>query len=223
MNDNLNKNNLKVADDSDIQRNHNELLEDIKGPKEGFSFVPIFLIFIFAFICFWGGIYRATKSGEFRWDAYNPDYVSSEKPTIKEKPLIEIGEKIYIAQCVQCHQTNGQGISGVYPTLVKSNWVTDNKEVVSRILINGLNGKIEVNGKIYNGNMPAFGPNGLNLRSKQIAGVLTYIRKSWGNDASEITLDEFQKYYDLYKARSLPWDATGVKENLSLDVLDGLN
>ncbi len=36
------------------------------------------------------------------------------------------GETVYKAQCLMCHQANGEGVSGVFPALVKSpiaiNW-----------------------------------------------------------------------------------------------------
>jgi hypothetical protein len=93
--------------------------------------------------------------------------------------------------------------------------VTDHQESLARILINGLNGPIEVVGKQYNGNMPAFGPNGLNLKPIEIAGVLTYIRQSWGNQASEITEATMIAYMDQYGSRGTPWTAEEVVLDLS--------
>ena len=78
-----------------------------------------------------------------------------------------------------------------------------------------MNGKVEVLGKTYNGNMPAFGPSGLNLKPKQIAGVLTYIRKEWGNDSSEMTEATLKDYMAQYSARSTPWTAEELLQNLS--------
>ena len=85
--------------------------------------------------------------------------------------------------------------------------MTGSEERLARILINGLNGPVEVKGETYNGNMPAFGPNGLNLKPRQIAGVLTYIRAEWGNAAPEVTEEALKGYIDSYGERSSPWTA----------------
>jgi mono/diheme cytochrome c family protein len=158
-------------------------------------------------------------SGDFRWDAYDPAFVAgAEKAPPPEITLIERGAKVFRAQCAQCHQAEGQGVAGVYPPLAGAEWVTGHSEVLARILINGLNGPIEVAGNTYNGNMPAFGPGGLNLRPVEIAGVLTYIRQEWGNDAPEITEEMMDTYLDAYSARSTPWQATELREDLGVDL-----
>lgn len=202
--------------DTAIQEVHEALLKDKELPAEGFSLLPIILIFLFAGVCFWGGIYIVNHGGDFRWDAYDPDYAYHDAVvSIPEKSLFEIGEKVFTNQCAQCHQSNGQGVIGVYPPLVASQWVTGHQEVLARILINGMNGKVLVLGKTYNGNMPAFGPSGLNLKAKQIAGVLTYIRQEWGNTASEVTEGTMVDYMAQYSARTSPWTAEELLTNLS--------
>jgi mono/diheme cytochrome c family protein len=54
------------------------------------------------------------------------------------------------------------------------------------VVLNGLEGNIEVNGVGYNGVMPkhAF------LTDEEAAGVLTYIRQKFGSMQDEITVDE---------------------------------
>jgi len=202
--------------DDRMQDVHAQLMREKEEPTEGFSPIPIVLIFMFAALCFWGGVYLVEHDGDFRWDAYDPKFVAGEgKVVVEERPLIEIGAQIYRNQCAQCHQANGQGVAGVWPPLDGSSWVTDNKQVLARILINGLNGPIVVKGNTYNGNMPAFGPAGYNLKSRDIAGVLTYIRQEWGNSASEITEAEMDAFMDLYAGRGTPWTADELKENLA--------
>ena len=201
--------------DEHMQDVHAQLMREKEEPQEGFSPVPIFLMFIFAALCFWGGVYLVEHSGGYRWDAYSPDfnpYADAPKPI--EISLFDRGAKVYRNQCAQCHQADGNGVLGVYPPLVASNWVTGHPQVVSRILINGLNGPILVKGSNYNGNMPAFGSSGLALSDKDIAGVITYIRQEWGNSASEVTEATIAEYSDLYARRSVPWQAADLKEGL---------
>ena len=201
--------------DEHMQDVHAQLMREKEEPQEGFSPVPIFLMFIFAALCFWGGVYLVEHSGGYRWDAYSPDFnPNAGAPKPIEISLFDRGAKVYRKQCAQCHQADGNGVLGVYPPLVASNWVTGHPQVVSRILINGLNGPIVVKGSNYNGNMPAFGSSGLALSDKDIAGVITYIRQEWGNSASDVTLATIAEYSDLYAGRSVPWQAADLKEGL---------
>ena len=201
--------------DEHMQDVHAQLMREKEAPQEGFSPVPIFLMFIFAALCFWGGVYLVEHSGGYRWDAYSPDFnPSADAPKPIEISLFDRGAKVYRNQCAQCHQADGNGVLGVYPPLVASNWVTGHPQVVSRILINGLNGPIVVKGSNYNGNMPAFGSSGLALSDKDIAGVITYIRQEWGNSASDVTVATIAEYSDLYAGRSVPWQAADLKEGL---------
>jgi mono/diheme cytochrome c family protein len=194
--------------DERMQDVHAQLMREKNEPEEGFSPVPIFLLFAFAALCFWGGVYLVEYSGDFDKNAFSPYYdpgaFVEPPPPI---PLAEVGAKIYRNQCAQCHQATGQGVTGVYPPLVASAWVTGSEERLARILVNGLNGPIVVAGNNYNGNMPAFGPNGLNLKPREIAGVLSYIRQEWGNAAAEISEEAMDGYMDQYGSRSAPWNA----------------
>ncbi len=201
--------------DDNMQDVHAQLMREKEEPKEGFSPVPIVLMFIFAALCFWGGVYLVHYSGGFRWDAYSPNFdPNADKPVPKEIPLFERGQKVFSQQCAVCHQASGAGVPGVYPPIAGSEWVTEHPEVLARILINGLNGPIEVMGNTYNGNMPAFGPGGLNLSNKDLAGVMTYIRQEWGNAASEMSVPMVDTYLAAYASRSTPWTAAELKEGL---------
>ncbi|TVP77781.1 MAG: cytochrome c [Puniceicoccaceae bacterium] len=201
--------------DEQMQDVHAQLMREKEEPHEGFSPVPIFLMFAFAALCFWGGVYLVEYSGGYRWDAYSPHFdPGADAPKPVEITLFERGARVYRNQCAQCHQADGRGVTGVYPPLVGTDWVTGHPRLVSRVLINGLSGPIEVAGSTYNGNMPAFGPSGLGLNNRDIAAVITYIRQEWGNDASEVTQDMIAAYVADYGSRTRPWTAPEVREGL---------
>ena len=203
--------NNKAEDESNFS---NPLLRENEDPGENSSPMPVFILFVFAALCFWGGIYLVEHSGGFSKNAYAFDYDPNAKVAAIQVSLFDRGRKIYNAQCVACHQTNGMGVTGVYPPLSGSEWVLGHQEVLARILINGLNGPLEVLGNQYNGNMPAFGPAGLNLKPLDIASVLTYIRQEWGNVESDFAEETMKQYMDMYSARTTPWNA----EELVLDL-----
>ncbi len=202
--------------DQQVQDIHAQLMREKEEPLEGYSPVPIALMFIFAALCFWGGVYLVSNSGGFRWDAYSPDFnPAAGAPKAVEVPLFERGAKVFRNQCAQCHQATGEGVPGVYPPLAGSEWVGGHPEIVARILINGLSGPVEVKGNTFNGTMPTFGPNGLNLKPKEISGVITFVRQSWGNSASDMTDEMIATYLEKYSSRGTPWSAGELREGLS--------
>ncbi|MEX2512224.1 MAG: c-type cytochrome [Cyclobacteriaceae bacterium] len=106
-----------------------------------------------------------------------------------EKRLLETGAQTYNIYCATCHQTNGKGDGTRFPPLSETEWVTrDNKRLISLVL-NGMEGQIEVNEVAYNGIMPAHSF----LNDVEVAGVLTYIRKNFGNYSSSISASEVAK------------------------------
>ena len=72
------------------------------------------------------------------------------------------------------------------PPLAGTDWVTGNKERLITVVLNGLQGPLEINGESYNSVMP---PHRF-LKDDEIATILTYIRKNFGNQASAVTEEE---------------------------------
>lgn len=93
------------------------------------------------------------------------------------------GRELFNTRCIVCHMENGQGQPGAYPPLVGSPFLldADGAERSTKIVLYGLRGRIVVHGKSYDGDMPNF-----SLSDRQIAGVLTYVRGAWGNQAPPI-------------------------------------
>jgi mono/diheme cytochrome c family protein len=103
--------------------------------------------------------------------------------------ILAAGQKVYQTYCMVCHQNDGMGVSQLYPPLGGTEWVTGNKERLISILLYGLKEPIIVKGEEYENMMP---PHSF-LNDENIAAVLTYIRTSFGNNASEITPEEVSK------------------------------
>lgn len=99
-------------------------------------------------------------------------------------PAAPAGQKIYNANCSACHNVNGSGQSGVFPPLAGNPIVTGSPDKVIAAVKNGLSGPTTVDGKTYDGAMPAWKSK---LSNAEIADVITYIRSSWGNKASAVT------------------------------------
>ncbi len=105
------------------------------------------------------------------------------------------GKEIYSRDgfCATCHQPDGQGLSASgFPPLAGTKWVNGNEERLIKIVLKGLMGPIQVNGKDYVGQVPMT-PFGGMLNDEEVAAVLTYVRKSFGNNASVITPEKVKQ------------------------------
>ena len=92
------------------------------------------------------------------------------------------GRDLYASHCLACHGPEGKGSEDLIPPLANTPWVTGDKGKLIRTMLNGINGEIEVNGKKYNQEMPAF----VHLSDGEMADVLTFIRNQFGNKASAV-------------------------------------
>ena len=94
------------------------------------------------------------------------------------------GAKLYELHCAQCHGDKGRGVPNAYPALAGNRAVTMQSTVnlVQIVLSGGYAPATQGNPRPYG--MPPFV---LVLNDSDIAAVLTHIRGSWGNQASEVT------------------------------------
>ncbi len=99
------------------------------------------------------------------------------------------GKAVYERFCLTCHQVDGSGVPGMHPPLTGTPYVLGDAEPLILILLNGLQGEMEVLGETYNQIMPAQDY----LSDKQIADVLSYVRSHFGNDAPAISAEEVKK------------------------------
>jgi glucose/arabinose dehydrogenase/cytochrome c553 len=102
------------------------------------------------------------------------------------------GGILYNTYCVSCHQRDGKGDNNRYPSLVDSEWVKGDEDKLIDIVLNGYQGKIEVNGKIFSGIMPS----NAHLDDHAIASILTYVRARFGKirePINELKVSEVRK------------------------------
>ena len=87
-----------------------------------------------------------------RWLAWACVFVS---PSLWAQPT---GSALFETHCSSCHQPDGSGTVGLAPPLKGEHWQTLSKEraYLLTVLLNGLSGRIEVNGQVFVGSMPAF-------------------------------------------------------------------
>jgi cytochrome c oxidase subunit 2 len=87
--------------------------------------------------------------------------------------LMTKGQQVYKAQCLVCHQANGEGMKGAFPAIAGSS-----------VAIEADNRLRHVHQIIFGkGLMPAFGEQ---LSDVDIASVVTFTRNNWGNNTGDI-------------------------------------
>jgi mono/diheme cytochrome c family protein len=114
--------------------------------------------------------------------------------TADERVAFEQGKEVYRNICQACHQPDGRGQERVAPTLVGSSLALGDPGIAARILLNGKEGPM--------GLMPAIGSV---LKDDQIAGVLTYIRREWGQTGAPVGAATVKAVRALTAGRTRPW------------------
>lgn len=100
------------------------------------------------------------------------------------------GDLLYKNNCMACHQANGAGLQGAFPPLKGSAIVLgDDMELFVRIIMQGYDARPEY------AVMNAVGKDNA-LTPEEVTSIINHERTSWGNDASEVTLEEIKKYMD---------------------------
>ena len=116
--------------------------------------------------------------------------------TAAERQRFDAGREVYRNVCQACHQPDGRGQERLAPSLLVSPFVLADPEIPARILLNGKEGSV--------GLMP---PIGFALNDEQIAAVLTYVRREWGNDGSPVDPALIKTIRARTAARARPWTA----------------
>jgi len=117
--------------------------------------------------------------------------------TAEEQQRFAAGQTIYQSICLPCHQEDGRGKEAVAPTLVGSAFANGAPSIPVRILLNGKEGST--------GLMP---PLGQTFSDDQIANVLTYVRRQWGNAAAPVDVQVVKDTRAAVAGRTKPWTNT---------------
>ena len=88
------------------------------------------------------------------------------------------GAKVFKEQCSACHQPNGRGVAGQFPPLAGNTDLFLSEKYPAMVVLGGLTGKIEVEGKTINSTMPSLNY----LSDAEVAAAINFVRSAWGND-----------------------------------------
>jgi putative heme-binding domain-containing protein len=124
--------------------------------------------------------------------------------TAVEEKRYKLGEAVYNVTCYSCHKGNGLGQLGQAPPLADSDWVNGPPDRLVRVALHGLTGPITVNDEKWDLKMPGLGGSPV-LNDERLAGVLTYIRRAWGNYSAPVEAEFVAQVRAASASRSRPW------------------
>ena len=192
-----------------------EVLWETKLPAGGYATPAVYAVDGRQYIVIAAG--GGGKPGTRPGDAYvaftlsdSDEQVATSGPPETEVSETARGAQIYTSRCASCHQFNGLGMGQEFPPLANTDWVTGNKGRLIRVVLGGLSGEIEVNNSTYSGAMPPWGDF---LDDRQVATLLTYIRSSWGNDASPVSPEEVAAVRVASQNRDQMWTEEELAED----------
>lgn len=100
------------------------------------------------------------------------------------------GAAIYKQKCENCHGNNGEGLTSLIPPLTDTAFLKKNRAMLACIVHKGITERvITINGKAYEGSMPA----NTDLAPMDIAKVLAFVTNSFGNKQGTITVETVEK------------------------------
>ncbi|MEL6702995.1 MAG: cytochrome C, partial [Bacteroidota bacterium] len=94
------------------------------------------------------------------------------------------------------------------PPLAGSDWVVGRRDQLLRIVLGGLEGEVVVQGETYSGTMPRL----WGASDAAVAAVVTYVRTSWGNDASPVSEQDVVAVRQFVDQRTAPWTVEELEQ-----------
>jgi mono/diheme cytochrome c family protein len=106
-----------------------------------------------------------------------PSAETTKEAALKAEAPVD-GSSVFKAQCIGCHQANGQGNEN-FPPLAGNTDLFLSPTFPATVVLHGMAGQVTVENKKFNGVMPSFSF----LSDQEIAAAINYVRSAWGNDA----------------------------------------
>ena len=112
------------------------------------------------------------------------------------------GYELYSVYCSSCHGLDGNGKDNLAPPLMNSEYVSESKDRLIALVLNGMKGDITVNNIVYKIQTPMPGmKNNPNLSDQDIADLLIFLRNSFSLSDTNINEKDIAKWREKLKDR----------------------
>ncbi|EAZ79367.1 DUF7133 domain-containing protein [Algoriphagus machipongonensis] len=153
----------------------------------------------------------------FSWPGFTPSKELAQNSQLDDRALKQFaeGRQKFLVTCAGCHGSDGVGVPRMGPPLANSEWVLGDERRLSMILLHGIEGAINVDGKLYDAPdiLPVM-PSHSTMDDASIAAILTYIRNEWGNEATPISGRTVSKMRLTTQGRVYPWSPEELNEHM---------
>lgn len=124
-------------------------------------------------------------------------------PTKTYKDDRTAGFALYSTHCSSCHGLDGIGKSNLAPPLMDSEYVGGSKDRLIALVLNGMQGPVTVNGKVYHIATPMPGiKDNPGLTDKDIADLLIFLRNSFSLSNTNVQEADIAKWREKLKGRT---------------------
>jgi len=143
-------------------------------------------------------------------------HVTQKRLSDAEQQQFALGRQHYLTTCAGCHGTDGAGMNRMAPTLIGSDWVLGDEKRLALLLLHGIEGPIEVVGKMYDVPeiLPVM-PSHSTMDDGAITAIMTYIRNEWGNSAPAVGRRTVGQTRHLTQGRVVPWTSKELNEHMA--------
>ncbi|MBJ2176256.1 c-type cytochrome [Aureibaculum sp. A20] len=104
------------------------------------------------------------------------------------------GANLYRQICAACHSSGGEGIEGLAPPLLDSEYLKSSMEKLGLVLLHGLEGPVTIHNTVYNfnGTMPGLIDN-TNISDNDLHDIINYITSAFTKKPSSLSLEKIKE------------------------------
>jgi mono/diheme cytochrome c family protein len=95
------------------------------------------------------------------------------------------GQQLYETHCANCHQLDGKGIARIIPPLLNADYILKNRNLLPKIIRNGMQQSIVVNGVNYHQKMP--GNN--KLTDNELTALIDFVEFRFAKSTQLLSVD----------------------------------
>jgi mono/diheme cytochrome c family protein len=117
--------------------------------------------------------------------------------------------------CASCHSTSGEGIQGLAPPLVGSDYIANHLEQLGLIILHGLKGPLVINGELYDNNhqMPGLKYN-KNLSDKDISDIISYVTNAFSVNPKGLKPEKIKELRSVMSKDSMEYTEKELYERI---------